>query len=146
MRKEIFLLGFLFISITSYSQSTDTTSKKSQKIVESQNSDIQIYRDNEIEAHFPGGLKTWTKCVIKNFRKKILISNNVPTGTYKVLVTFMIAKNGKITNIKANTRFGYGIEDEMIRAIEKCPKWKPATNCGKKINSYQQQPITIIVP
>jgi len=146
MRKEILLLGFLFISITGYSQSTDTTNKKSQKIVESQNSDIQIYCDNEIEAHFPGGLKTWTEFVIKNFRKKILIANKVPTGTYKVLVTFMIAKNGKITNIKANTHFGYGIEDEMIRAIEKCPKWKPATNCGKKIDSYQQQPITIIVP
>jgi len=145
MRKEIFLLGFLFISITGYSQSTDTTNKKSQ-IVKSQNSDIQIYCDNEIEAHFPKGLKTWTKFVIKNFRKKILITNKVPTGTYKVLVTFMIAKNGKITNIKANTHFGYGIEDEMIRAIEKCPKWKPATNCGKKIDSYQQQPITIIVP
>jgi hypothetical protein len=58
----------------------------------------------------------------------------------------MIAKNGTITNIKANTHFGYGIEDEMIRAIEKCPKWKPATNCGKRIDSYQQQPITIIVP
>ena len=146
MRKEIFLLGFLFISITGYSQSTDTTNKKSQEIVESQNSNIQIYCDNEIEAHFPGGLKTWTKFVIKNFRKKILIANKVPKGTYKVLVTFMIAKNGKITNIKANTHFGYGIEDEMIRAIEKCPKWKPASNCGKKINSYQQQPITIIVP
>jgi protein TonB len=146
MRKEIFFLGFLLISITGYSQSTDTTNRKSEKIVEPQNSDIQIYCDNEIEAHFPGGVKRWTKFVIKNFRKKILITNKVPSGTYKVLVTFMIANNGKITNIKANTHFGYGIEDEMIRAIEKCPKWKPATNCGRKIDSYQQQPITIIVP
>ena len=86
------------------------------------------------------------KAVTRNFNKKVLINNKVPTGTYKVLVSFMVTKYGKISDIKANTNFGYGIEDEMIRAIKKCPKWKPATNCGKKINTYQQQPITIIVP
>jgi protein TonB len=57
----------------------------------------------------------------------------------------MITKNGTISDVKANTNFGYGIEDEIIRAIKKCPEWKPATNCRKKINSYQQQVITIVV-
>jgi len=146
MKKEIFLLGFLFISVIVYSQNTDTASNRKQQIQESQSSDIQIYCDNEIEAHFPGGVKRWTKFVSRNFRIKVLTKNKVPQGRYKVLVTFMIAKNGKIQNIKGDTNFGYGIEDEMIRAIEKCPKWKPATNCGKKINSYQTQPIIIIVP
>jgi hypothetical protein len=146
MKKEIFLLGFLFIYIVGYSQNTDTTNKKNQKIEESQNSNIQIYCDNEIEAYFPGGVKNWVKAVTRNFNKKVLINNKVPTGTYKVLVSFMVTKNGKISDIKANSNFGYGIEDEMIRAIKECPKWKPATNCGKKINTYQQQPITIIVP
>lgn len=146
MKKETLFLGFLFLCIVGYSQNTDTTSKRNGRIDESQNSDIQIYCDNEIEAYFPGGVKTWTKFVTKNFRKNILINNKVPPGTYKVLVSFMVTKNGKIASIKANTSFGYGIEDEMITAIKKCPRWKPATNCGKKINTYQQQPITIIVP
>ena len=146
MKKEIFLLGFLFICILGCSQNNDTTSKRNQKIEESQNQEYTVYCDNEIEAYFPGGLKTWMNVVTENFRMKVLTKNNVPKGTYKVFVTFMIAKNGKIENIKADTNFGYGIEDEMIRAIKNCPKWIPATNCGKKINTYRRQPITIIVP
>ena len=146
MRKEIFLLIFLFICASGYSQKTDTTNKRDQKLTESQNQDFPFYCDNEIEADFPGGVKTWMKVVSSNFRMKVPIKNKVPAGTYKVLVSFMIAKNGKIEDIKVNTNFGYGIEDEMIRAIKKCPKWRPATNCGKKINSYRQQPITIIFP
>ena len=146
MKKEIFLLFFLFICSSSYSQKSDTTNKRDQKVEGSQNQDISFYCDNEIEAYFPGGLRNWVKAVTRNFNKKVLINNKVPTGTYKVLVSFMVTQYGKISDIKANTNFGYGIEDEMIRAIKKCPKWIPATNCGKKINTYQQQPITIIVP
>ena len=84
MKKEIFLLGFLFLYIVGYSQNTDTTNKKNQKIEESQNSDIQIYCDNEIEAYFPGGVKNCVKAVIRNINKKVLINNKVPTGAYKV--------------------------------------------------------------
>ena len=114
MRKEIFLLIFLFNCESGYSQKTDTTNKRDQKLTESQNQDFPFYCDNEIEADFPGGVKTWMKVVSSNFRMKVPIKNKVPAGTYKVLVSFMIAKNGKIEDIKVNTNFGYGIEDEMI--------------------------------
>jgi protein TonB len=145
MKKEVFLLGFLVICIAACSQNTCTTSKRNQKLEESQSSDINIYCEDEIEAYFPGGVKNWVKAVTGNFRMKVLMTNKVPTGTYSVSVTFMITKNGTISDVKANTNFGYGIEDEIIRAIKKCPEWKPATNCRKKINSYQQQVITIVV-
>jgi len=108
--------------------------------------DIQIYCDDETEAYFPGGVKNWMKAVTRNFNKKVLITNKAPTGTYSVFVTFMITKNGTISHVKPKTHFGYGIEDEIIRAIKKCPKWEPATSCGKKKNTYLEQVITIVVP
>jgi protein TonB len=86
------------------------------------------------------------KAVTRNFNKKVLITNKAPTGTYSVFVTFMITKNGTISHVKPKTHFGYGIEDEIIRAIKKCPKWEPATSCGKKKNTYLEQVITIVVP
>lgn len=137
MKKGIILISVLFLTVSGYTQTNDTTKEES---------DIFFYCDNEVAAYFPGGVNNWSKAVIKNFRTSRLEKNKTPQGTYKVLVTFMISKKGRIENIRAETNFGYGIEEEVIRAIKKSPKWQPATNCGKKINSYQRQPVIIIVP
>lgn len=76
---------------------------------------------------------------------KVPIKNKAPKGTYKVLATFLITSQGKVSCVKAETNYGYGIEEEVIRVIKKGPKWIPATNCGKKINTSKRQPVTIIV-
>jgi hypothetical protein len=145
MKKGIFLLTFLLLCSLGYAQKGGITSKKAGKFEESQNQDFRFYCDNEIKAYFPAGTKNWMQAVTRNFRMDLLTKNKIPKGTYKVLVTFMVTKSGKIDSIMPDTHFGYGIEDEIIRAIKKCAKWVPATNSGKKINSYQIQPVTIIV-
>jgi hypothetical protein len=146
MKKGLILLTFLFLCSLGYSQNRDVTGKKAKKFEESENQDFLFYCDNEITAHFPGGTKHWKKAVTRNFRMNLLTKNKMPKGTYKVLVTFMVTKSGKIDNIIPDTNFGHGLEEEIIRTIKKCGKWMPATNCGKKINTYPRQPIIIIVP
>ena len=146
MERLLFLLIFPFISSNAYSQDADTSTTKIRQIPDQKEIDFPFYCDNEIEARFPGGMSVWAKFVQRNYNINIPINNKAPGGKYMIRVTFMINKNGAILNIKTDTNFGYGIEAEMIKAIKKCPKWIPATNCGKKINSFRQQPITLIIP
>ncbi len=47
--------------------------------------------------------------------------------------------------MKAETSFGYGMEEEVIRIIKKGPKWTPASVNGKHVNAYRRQPVTFAV-
>ncbi len=145
MPRVIYILIFLFISFHGLSQNDSSSQTKRHTVDSTQHADLQFYCDNEIEARFPGGLKAWGKFVAKNFRMSVPGKNHAPKGTYKLMVTFWINKDGKVFNAKIETNVGYGVDQEVIRVIEHCPKWISATNCGKKISSAKRQPVTIIV-
>lgn len=145
MKRVMHLLISLLISTSGHSQNHGSSNKTNQKMADSQNSDLQVYCDNEIDAHFPGGTKAWIKFVTKDFRMTVPTKNKAPKRTYRVVVVFLIAKDGKISDVKPETNSGYGIEEEVIRVIKHGPKWIPATNCGKKIITSKRQPVIIII-
>jgi protein TonB len=62
-----------------------------------------------------------------------------------VVVQFIVAKDGTVSDIKALTRYGYGMEQEVVRIIKKSPKWSPAQQNGRTVNAYRKQPITFVV-
>jgi periplasmic protein TonB len=72
-----------------------------------------------------------------------------PEGRYTVLVEFIVDKEGNLSDIKALTSLGYGMEDEAMRVIRqtisKGLKWKPAEQNGIKVKAFRKQPITFIV-
>jgi periplasmic protein TonB len=99
----------------------------------------------EIEAEFPGGLSAWARYLHNNLNNNTPIDNGAPTGTYTVMVQFIVDKQGNISDVKALTSHGYGMEEEAIRAIKRGPKWTPAIQNGRNVNAYRKQPITFIV-
>jgi periplasmic protein TonB len=56
-----------------------------------------------------------------------------------------VDKGGNISDVKALTSHGYGMEEEAVRAIKRGPKWTPAIQNGRNVNAYRQQPITFVV-
>ena len=44
-------------------------------------------------------------------------------GTYTVVVQFVVDKEGNVSDVKALTSHGYGMEDEAVRVIKKGPQW-----------------------
>ena len=81
----------------------------------------------------------------KNLKPRVPIKNKAPNANYQVIVQFIVSKDGTISDIKAETSLGYGMEEEVIRVIKKCPKWTPAMQNGKPVNAYRRQPITFAV-
>jgi len=104
-----------------------------------------IFNKVEIEAQFSGGDKAWLNFLVKNLDGDIAVKNGAPAGNYTVIIQFVVNKEGEVTDIRALTNHGYGMEQEVIRLLKKSPKWSPAIQDGRKVKAYRKQPVTFQV-
>lgn len=105
----------------------------------------KIFEKVEVEAEFPGGLSAWRRYLERNLNAQVPSDAGAPTGSYTVIVRFVVDKQGSISDVKAQTSHGYGMEEEAVRAIKRGPKWTPAIQNGRNVTAYRSQPITFVV-
>ncbi len=132
--QQLILSLFLFIAFTS--------AKAQDSKTDTVTIDSKTFTQVEVEAGFPGGDEAWKKFLIKHLNTNVPAKNNAPAGRYTVIVKFIVNKTGSISEAKAETNNGYGMEEEVIRVIEKSGKWTPAMQNGRTVNAYRRQPIT----
>jgi protein TonB len=96
----------------------------------------------EVEANFPGGQTAWIKFMEKNLDAEVPVKKKAPAGRYTVVIQFVVDREGKLSNIKALTNHGFGMEEEVIRILRRSPDWVPATQNGKIVKAYRNQPVT----
>jgi len=99
----------------------------------------------QIPAEFPGGIQGWTRYLERNLNSDIPIDNGAPVNMYTVIVTFIVDKEGKVSDVKAENDPGYGTKEEAIRVIKKGPSWIPANQNGKAVVYRHKQAITFKV-
>ena len=92
----------------------------------------KIFTSVEREAEFPGGNAAWEGYVQKNLDGFNPADNGAAPGKYQVMVRFVVSKDGCISDVQAETNFGYGMEEQAIKCIKKGPNWKPALQNGTK--------------
>lgn len=92
----------------------------------------------EVKPDFPGGIEKFYKFVGNNYRTP---EEEGLKG--KVYVTFVVEKDGSLTDIKVVRDIGYGTGTEAVRVLKKCPKWNPGEQNGKKVRVQYSLPITI---
>ncbi|MCD0464057.1 energy transducer TonB [Flavobacterium sp. ENC] len=90
---------------------------------------------------FPGGMVEFYKFIGKNFKMPAEASKNKIEG--KVLMEFMVEKDGSLSEIKIIKDLGNGLGDEATRVLKLSPKWNPATQEGKPVRVTYALPITI---
>jgi len=105
----------------------------------------RVYTIVEIPAQFPGGAEAWQKYLERNLNRDLPIQNGAPVGKYVVRVSFIVDKQGNISEVKAENDPGYGTQDEAIRVIKKGPNWKPAVQNGRNVTYRHIQNIVFIV-
>lgn len=106
---------------------------------------IKEFAAVEVEASYPGSSEAWQKFLQKNLNSNVPNKNNAPIGKYTAVVSFMVDKDGLPASIKPVTNFGYGMEEELLRVIERSGKWSPAMQNGKPVKAYRKQPITFLL-
>ena len=109
------------------------------------NDEDKIFTKVENEAAFPGGEAAWRRYLERNLNPSAPVDNGAPQGTYQVIVRFIVSKDGSISDVTPETKFGYGMEEEAVKVIKKGPKWTPALQNGRNVNAYRRQPITFQV-
>jgi len=114
-------------------------------VEEKKEDENKIFEKVEIEAAFQGGESAWRKYLERNLNPSAPVDNGAPEGTYTVYVQFVVSKDGSISDVRALTKHGYGMEEEAVRVIKKGPKWTPAIQNGRQVNAYRKQPITFQV-
>lgn len=107
------------------------------KIVDEDN---QIYNTAgiEVKPEFPGGMAKFYKYVGSNYR-----APDEEGLKGKIYVTFVVEKDGSLTDIKVLRDIGYGTGKEAIRVLERSPRWNPGVQNGKPVRVLYSLPITI---
>ncbi len=105
----------------------------------------KVFNKVEVEAEFPGGQTAWRRYLSNNLNAQTPVDNGAAGGNYTVIVRFIVSKDGSISDVNAETKLGYGMEEEAVKIIKKGPKWTPALQNGRNVNAYRRQPITFSV-
>lgn len=92
------------------------------------------------QPEFPGGISQFYKYVGNNFRRPELDVEK----TLKVYVSFVVEKDGSLTDIIVKNDPGYGMGKEAIRVLKSLKtKWNPGILDGKPVRTAYNLPITI---
>ncbi|GAB3716713.1 energy transducer TonB [Flavobacterium koreense] len=61
----------------------------------------------------------------------------------KIILSFVVDTDGKITDIKVIKGLGYGLDEEAIRVLSSYENWKPAKQKGIKVRCSYNIPIQL---
>lgn len=92
---------------------------------------------------FPGGMDAWSKFLSKNLRYPEQASNEGVSG--RVYMSFIVEKDGKITDIQVLRAAGYGFDEEAKRVLKIAPQWKPGIQNGKAVRVRYTIPINFTI-
>ncbi len=101
----------------------------------------KIFYSVQIPASFNGGEQAWRKYLERNLNSDIPASNGAPPAKYIVIISFVVDRFGKISDVKAENDPGYGTKEEALRVILKGPDWVPAEQNGRKVAYRHRQSI-----
>jgi len=103
----------------------------------------QIYNPYgiEVKPEFPGGNDKLTTYFSKYFQYSDEMKEAELKG--KIFASFVVERDGSITDIKIIRGMGYGTEKEALNVLKKMPRWNPGEQNGKKIRCSYTVPITI---
>jgi len=94
----------------------------------------------DVEAGFNGGINSFRAQVVQNFNSEDFDDS---FGLMKTTVTFIVEKDGTISNIKANGS-NKDFNAEAEKSIKKIKgKWTPAKLNGAYVRSYFKFPISM---
>jgi N-acetylmuramoyl-L-alanine amidase len=104
----------------------------------------KIFSRTETPASFPGGQRSWLKYITRAIQANIDSLTDRDYGT--CVVKFIVSKDGRVNDVKATTMEETKLAEIAVNAIRKGPRWIPAEQNGRKVNSYRLQPVTLTNP
>jgi len=90
-----------------------------------------------------GGAAAWSKFLQKNLRYPGAASDKGISG--KVMVTFIVEKDGHLSDITVDKGAGYGMDEESVRVLKLAKAWKPGLANGHPVRVKYVLPINFVL-
>lgn len=88
---------------------------------------------------FPGGEVAMYKFINKHIDYPRMAKESGISG--RVFVTFVVERDGSVTDVKILRGIGGGCDEEAMRVIKMMPKWNPGEQRGKPVRVQYRMPI-----
>jgi TonB family protein len=105
----------------------------------SQHPNGQVFFIVEDMPEFPGGELALHKWIANEIKYPVIAQENGIQG--KVYVTFVIGKDGSVSNANVARGVDSSLDKEALRVVNALPKWKPGKQRGKQVNVSYTLPI-----
>jgi protein TonB len=101
--------------------------------------EVQIFTVVESMPGFPGGEAARIEYLNENIKYPQMARESGIQG--RVFVTFVVERDGSVTDVKVLRGIGGGCDEEAIRVIKNMPKWEPGKQRGKPVRVQFNMPI-----
>ena len=123
-------------------ESTQVEQYKGAVVLQEEEAEVQeqeIFQVVENAPAFPGGDLARMKFLQDNIRYPAMARESGIQGT--VYVTFVVERNGSVTDVKILRGIGGGCDEEALRVIKNMPKWEPGKQRGKPVRVQFNMPL-----
>ncbi|VAW30447.1 putative TonB-dependent receptor [hydrothermal vent metagenome] len=110
---------------------------------EEEEDDTQVFFIVEDMPEFPGGELALRKFIANSIKYPVIAQENGIEG--KVYVTFVVDKDGSVSNAKIARGVDPSIDKEALRVVSNLPRWKPGKQRGKPVRVSYTVPINFVL-
>jgi protein TonB len=110
-----------------------------QKDAMAQDEKLYDFVTLETPPNYPGGMVNFYKLIGNNIKYPEAAKKNNIEGI--VFVSFIIEKDGSLSNVAVKRTLGYGTDEEAVRVLNLSEKWNPGFQNGKAVRVMYNIPI-----
>lgn len=96
-------------------------------------------KSRELPPEFKGGVEAFGLYLSNHIQYPYSARLNNIQGT--VILSFIVEKDGKISDIKVNKPVARELDYEAVRVLKKSPPWAPGTVCGQPVRVAYSVPV-----
>lgn len=139
----VLLTVFLSISFSPDILAQETKKAEDTKVevntFEKNSQEEVVFAVVEKMPEYPGGEEARIKFMVENIKYPANAREKGVQGT--VFISFVVEKDGSITNVKTLRGIGSGCDEEAVRVISMMPPWKPGIQKGQPVRVQFNMPV-----
>jgi protein TonB len=98
-----------------------------------------IFTVVESMPEFKGGMQQLYEYLGNNIKYPVMAKESGIQG--KVYVTFVVERDGSITDVRVLRGIGGGCDEEAVRVVQSMPNWTPGMQRGKPVRVQYNLPV-----
>lgn len=100
----------------------------------------EVFNVVEVMPSFPGGSSKFNEFITQNLKYPLKARRANVEG--KVIVSFIVEANGKLSDIEVVKGIGYDCDEEAVRVLLNTPDWIPGQQMGRNVKVRVLLPLT----